>query len=499
MDDPREERPDPQGDDPAKGDLNVGGAVTLANGSYCLHNLSISGGSVIRVDPLTGRQTRVSSGGLFFDPAGIAVSPSGGVYVVDNLAPNNDGGVIRVDPRTGAQTMISTNGKGGNLFDLPFGIAIDRDGSLVVANRVSPNDLAQCLLRGRVIRVDPSDGDQTLISESGNPLDLFDDLLSLPLGVAVDRAGRILTANECSGAGIVEVNPLSGAQSALPPIGAGVLVTPERIAFDPAGDLLVSDFSLGDGDGGIVKVRRATGAQTLLRAGGLFNHPLGIAAVVNHPPVAALSLDSPMVAAGRPVRFDGSRSRDPDGQRLVYEWDLDGDGSFELGSGTASAVSRAYPVDGRRTVRVRVDDPHGGSAVDQVSLRVDGSVPVITRLRMRARVLAAAARRPPAATSLRFRLSEAATVSILMERARAGRRTSAGACRLHAAHGRRCLRWSRARLVTRALEGGQNAIRVRARGLRPGRYRLGVSAVDLVGNRSQRRTLPLRIVRRHRS
>jgi DNA-binding beta-propeller fold protein YncE len=64
-------------------------------------------GAVIRVDPLTGLQSLVSSGGEFFDPAGIAVAPDGQIYVVDNRAPDNDGAVIRVDPRTGAQTLVT--------------------------------------------------------------------------------------------------------------------------------------------------------------------------------------------------------------------------------------------------------------------------------------------------------------------------------------------------------------------------------------------------------
>jgi DNA-binding beta-propeller fold protein YncE len=460
-------------------------------------------GSIIRVDPLTGAQSLVSSGGEFFDPAGIAVAPGGDLYVADNYAPDNDGAVIRVNPKTGAQQLISRNGMGGSYFDLPFGIAVDRDGSLVVANRMSPAQLpASCPPLGRVIRVSQFDGDQDLISQSGGG---FEQLIGWPLGLAVDSQGSIVMANECdTTGGLVRVNPLDGDQSIITSNnGQDVLRTPERVAIDPDGALLVSDFSLGsDGDGGIVRVDPVSGAQTLVRQHDLFNHPLGIAAVVNRPPSAALALDPPAVAAGRPTRLDGSGSRDPEGLRLVYEWDLDGDGDFETGSGTTATATRTFSLHGPATVRMRVNDPHGGRAVAEGVVNVDGSIPVITGLRAGARVLGVPGRRggraaatPPRATSLRFSLSEAATVKLAIRRARAGRRVPGGACRPRAKRGRRCTRLSLRRTITHAGKPGANRIRIRARGLRPGSYRVVLSPTDLVGNEGVSRTVKLRVVR----
>jgi hypothetical protein len=45
------------------------------------------------------------------------------------------------------------------------------------------------------------------------------------------------------------------------------------------------------------------------------------------------------------------------------------------------------------------------------------------------------------------------------------------------------------------VHAGENGIALRARGLAPGHYRLGLTAADEVGNRSPRRTLGLRVVR----
>jgi DNA-binding beta-propeller fold protein YncE len=428
-------------------------------------------GAVIRVDPLTGRQSLVASGGQFYDPAGIAVAPNGDILVADNFAPDNDGAVIRVDPRTGAQTLVSTAGQ----LDLPFGIAVDRDGSLLVTNRVEDGGLpALCPSLGKVVRVNPATGAQSGVAAGG--------LLSYPLGLAVDADGSIVVANECQGAnGLVRLRP--PAQSPVTANGAGdLLVTPERVAFDPAGGLLVTDFSLGpDLDGGIARINAGDGLQGLLRQGDLFNHPLGLAVVVNHPPAAALALQPSLVAAGRPVRLDGSASRDPDGQRLVYEWDLDGDGNFEAGSGATAVVSRTWRRDGPHMVRVRVNDPHGGRAVAEGLLNVDGSVPIITRLRADVRILV---RRSPQrrrrATTVRFRLSEAARVGMAVRRAR---RT------------RRGIIWTRTRLIHRAGRPGDNRLVLRARRLRPGRYRLRLTATDAVGHEAVPRSLGLRVVR----
>jgi DNA-binding beta-propeller fold protein YncE len=461
-------------------------------------------GAVIRVDPLTGRQSLVSSGGEFFDPAGLAVAPDGQIYVVDNRAPDNDGAVIRVDPRTGAQTLVTERSSeaGRRELDLPFGIAIESDGNLVVSNRVLPNELPLvCRVAGKVVRVNPITGDQTRVSSDGR--------ISWPLGLAVRPDGDIVVANECgTGGGLVRVDRRGLGQHLITPNDPeDVLVTPERVAFDPAGRLLVSDFSAGsDGEGGIVSVDPATGAQSLVLAGSPFNHPLGIAAASNRPPSASLVPDPPTVAAGRPVRLDAERSSDPENLPLVYEWDLDGDGAFEAGSGGVATASRSWAIHGTATVRVRVNDPHGGRSVAEANVAVDGAAPVIGHLRRGARVLGVkrpsrrlrkrpGRRPPPRATTIRFNLTEPAAVTLAVDRARRGRRPAAGEpCRVRARTGRRCLRWSRKRAIDHAGSAGENALRLRARGLRPGLYRLVLSAVDGVGNASVPRQAPLRVV-----
>src|SRR5215211_121338 len=101
------------------------GAVTLNPGDILVSDVDFLGESdaVIRVDPATGAQTTVSTGGSFVDPFGVALEADGDILVADADAFGGLGGVIRVDPATGAQTTVST---GGSFVD-PAGIAVEAD------------------------------------------------------------------------------------------------------------------------------------------------------------------------------------------------------------------------------------------------------------------------------------------------------------------------------------------------------------------------------------
>jgi len=88
----------------------------------------------------------------------------------------------------------------------------------------------------------------------------------------------------------------------------------------------------------------------------------------NRPPVAVATANPTTGTIPLTVRFDGSRSYDPDpGDIISYSWDLNGDGVF----GDSSAVSPAYTYTkpGRVTIRLRVTDTHGASATASVSIQ----------------------------------------------------------------------------------------------------------------------------------
>ena len=177
-------------------------------------------------------------------------------------------------------------------------------------------------------------------------------LFRYPLGVALDAQNRIAFANECGPNRLLRL-----AGGILSPITSNndidVLgVTPERMALDPAGNFLVSDFSVGDGDGGIVRVNRAPARRAWCASIYSSTTRSGIASVVNRPPSAALNVaprgGRGQARAARRRRLEG----DPEGLRTVYEWDLNGDGEFEAGSGETAAVIRNWTSHGPLTVRM---------------------------------------------------------------------------------------------------------------------------------------------------
>jgi sugar lactone lactonase YvrE len=457
-------------------------------------------GRIIRVDPATGAQSLVSQGGELVDPAGIAVAPDGGLFVIENVGvgPAQDPAVIRIDPATGAQSVLT---RGDNLC-YPFGIALEPSGNLIVtdfgdlvvggATQINcPQDF------GSVVRVTPA-GSQSMLSFNDVPNP--GNLLRGTFGAAVEPGGGVLVVNQTGAqAAVAAINPQNGGQTAITPNSSptDAFELPQRVAVLPDGNLLVADYALNDQEGGLVTIERATGAARIMRQGTLFNNPLGVAAVVNRPPSAAITFAPQRVAGGKRVTYDASGSADPEGLGLRYAWDLDGNGSFELSTGSVPRATKTFSASTTMTPRVLVLDPHGGDAVAAASsaLVVDTIRPVISSFRASSRTIAtsatAAARR---GVRFRFRLSESARVRIAIERALAGRRKGGrcvgpGKARRGA---KRCTRWRSVTTLRKQVTSGPSSVRfsgkVRGRALRAGRYRAVATAKDAVGNPSRRRT-----------
>jgi PKD repeat protein len=91
------------------------------------------------------------------------------------------------------------------------------------------------------------------------------------------------------------------------------------------------------------------------------------------PPTASITASPNPATTGALVAFDGSGSTDVDGTITRYEWDLDGDGSFETDTGTDSFVSTQYFSPGTHTVSLRVSDtgePSPNTDTDSVSVTI---------------------------------------------------------------------------------------------------------------------------------
>jgi 6-phosphogluconolactonase (cycloisomerase 2 family) len=95
------------------------------------------------------------------------------------------------------------------------------------------------------------------------------------------------------------------------------------------------------------------------------------------PPVSRLIAAPNPVLADRAVRFDASGSTDGGSGIVRYEWDLDGDGSFERDTGSTATTIQTYPEPGTFGVQVRVTDRTGQSS----TVRADERITVDSRSR----------------------------------------------------------------------------------------------------------------------
>jgi|GEM_PF-2814126 len=94
----------------------------------------------------------------------------------------------------------------------------------------------------------------------------------------------------------------------------------------------------------------------------------------NEPPTASFTLSNTAPSAGEMVTFDASGSSDPKGTIQSYEWDLDGDGTWDAKGQTAS---HQYSSVGTVTVRLRVVDDAGDSATTTRQLTVGNQPPAV--------------------------------------------------------------------------------------------------------------------------
>jgi streptogramin lyase len=256
--------------------------------------------AIFAIDPTTGAQSVVASGGPFVDPEGLVVDPAtcdaivsdagagaifrvslvdgsitaiasgrplvhpvGGVLDGQGRLLSSDeeafdgstGGVIAVDLKTGTQTVVAS---GGN-FVTPLGVALAPDGTTYVADADSFADT-----RGGVIAIDRSTGTQTVVSQDPGPS-------QHPQGI-LWWDGRLLLTDMTRG-GLFAVDTATGAQS--PVVVGNGLSTPREIEGDGAGTVLIADA----GARSVFRIDLATGVVQTVSSLGQLLSPFGIAKV----------------------------------------------------------------------------------------------------------------------------------------------------------------------------------------------------------------------------
>lgn len=262
------------------------GLTSDANGDLLVAEQAMVGATppgVIRVDKVTGVRTLISNnttpagGPDFSTPSGIAVESDGSILIADLSAfPQGNGGVIRVDPVTGARTTLSRNGSpaGGPAFNGPMDIAVAENGDIYVANTFGNN----------IIKVDPATGARTLVSRNNNPAG--GPSFVWPWGMTIAPDGDILISDSSAfggDGGIIRVDPATGVRSTLSsntsPVGGPSFDHPGDLIVDRCGHILVTD----SGAEAIYQVDLTTGARTTVSDNAstgspAFAWPMGIAA-----------------------------------------------------------------------------------------------------------------------------------------------------------------------------------------------------------------------------
>jgi NHL repeat len=249
------------------------------------------------------RRTRVLVGPVLVAliAPGAAMAARADPYVIYSANNFADGGVIlRTDPGAGSLVEISRNGPQGALFEAPFDLAVEADGSLLVADmgQLCTPQQPRCADDGRIIRVDPPTGRQSLLA-GGPPL--VD-----PAGLAVGPNGDVYVADNFEaddGGAVIRIDPATGAKTLISE--GNLLDLPFGILVDRDGSLVVSNRvvptrCLPGLPGRLVRVQSATAPSSCSPRAGCFAIRLGW-------PWTGPGASSSRTSAGRTAFFGWSR------------------------------------------------------------------------------------------------------------------------------------------------------------------------------------------------
>jgi hypothetical protein len=177
------------------GSLAGPSALTPGPGnSIYVGDVTTGGGSVIQVDLTTHAQTVITQGDNLTTPADVAVDANGNIIVTDtgdtSMTENGAGVVVSVDPTTGDQTVLAS---GGYLNYSPNGHVLTADGQLFVST-LGFSDMG---VPARILSIDLSTGDQAVIAEGGS--------LGYPGALAVYQPTNAPVSGEDAGLKVVAV------------------------------------------------------------------------------------------------------------------------------------------------------------------------------------------------------------------------------------------------------------------------------------------------------
>ena len=198
----------------------------------------------------TGSSNGTGSAASFNSPPGVAVDSAGNVYVADEqndeIRKISPSGVVTTLAGSAGQTGSSNGSGSAARFDLPFGVAVDSEGNVYVADAYN-DEIRKISPSGVVTTLAGSPGQQGSGNGTGSTASFYH-----PEGVAVDSAGNVYVADfanqeirEISPSGVVTTLAgsagLAGSSN-----GAGNAARfdyPFGVAVDSTGNVYVADRS----------------------------------------------------------------------------------------------------------------------------------------------------------------------------------------------------------------------------------------------------------------
>jgi DNA-binding beta-propeller fold protein YncE len=482
-----------------------GVAIDPAAGRIYWANTAVDSISSARLDGTGGGANLNTAGATLNNPKGVAIDSGARRIYWANQAPADKISFANLDGSGGGDLSTA-----GATVSGPVGVAIDpAAGRIYWASNT-----------GHKISFANLDG------SGGADLDTTGANVGGPTGLALDvAADRLYWAVQVSDT-IAFASLSGGGGGALNTAGATVN-GPVGVTIDSAAERIYWGNTFGDAPG----VETRLSFARLDGSGGGDLNTTG--AALGGAKVFPVLLNAP-VAAGAPVISGGSEpgsvlscspgSWAPDlVAGFLYRAPLNFSYRWSRGGGDiAGAVGSSYTADNPGEYRCTatglntaggttqqsgphaVSEPSAGGAPPPPNAR-----PSVSGFTASSRVFAAVARggritrrtnrRVARGTIFRYRLSEAARVVIVVERAVAGRRVGK-LCRKPTPRIRpTCTRYLRSGVLRSRKNAGRQANRFsgrfRARALRPGRYRARIVATDAQGATSATRRLKLRVVR----
>ena len=216
-------------------------------------------GALFKVDPGTGERTVLSDFGTGSNqgsnPRGLALGTGADVYVVDNSAGTNaQGALFKVNANTGARTVLSDFGSGDNPGAVPLGVAVQADGIVLVIYREAGTNQ-----QGALFKVDPGTGVRSVLSDFGVGANQGKD----PNFLALQADGTIVVADHLSPqAALFKIDPNTGERTILSDFDQEVL-SPFGVAVQADGSILVL-AQLASDESVLLKVDPATGGHAVL-------------------------------------------------------------------------------------------------------------------------------------------------------------------------------------------------------------------------------------------